>query len=246
MEVMGDWWWGGLAGQLLVALFAPAAAILIAATALRGGSTRAAWIAALVYLSTPWIYRLAVIAYVEGPLCFYHAALVWAAVRGWARSRDRAAADLGTARPAGRLCDGLQVSGLDLGGDSVRSCSRWSIAGGVDRSRPWLCYVLGWAVVMGPWLGKNVIDTGNPVYPLADTDLPRPLLGPGPRDEVVRRATARKPITARSLWSSLVDVAGRSDWQSPLYVALAPLALLASRIAPAGAGRSGDSWPTCS
>ena len=30
MEVMGDWWWGGLAGQLLVALFAPAAAVLIA------------------------------------------------------------------------------------------------------------------------------------------------------------------------------------------------------------------------
>ena len=28
------------------------------------------------------------------------------------------------------------------------------------------------------------------------------------------------------LWSVVVDVAGRSDWQSPLYVALAPLALL--------------------
>ena len=27
-------------------------------------------------------------------------------------------------------------------------------------------------------------------------------------------------------WSSLVDVAGRSDWQSPLYLAFAPLALL--------------------
>ncbi len=90
MEVMGDWWWGGLAGQLLVALFAPAAAVLIAATALHVGSARAAWFAAIVYLSTPWIYRLAVIAYVEGPLCFYHAALVWAAVRGfWDRSISR-------------------------------------------------------------------------------------------------------------------------------------------------------------
>ena len=89
MEVMGDWWWGGLAGQLLVALFAPAAAMLIAATAYRAGSTRAAWIAAIVYLSTPWIYRLAVIAYVEGPLCFFHAALVWAAVRGATTARSR-------------------------------------------------------------------------------------------------------------------------------------------------------------
>ena len=27
MEVLGDWWWGGLVGQLLVALYAPAAAV---------------------------------------------------------------------------------------------------------------------------------------------------------------------------------------------------------------------------
>jgi hypothetical protein len=32
--------------------------------------------------------------------------------------------------------------------------------------------------------------------------------------------------TWKAFWSSLVDVAGRSDWQSPLYVAFAPLALL--------------------
>ena len=30
----------------------------------------------------------------------------------------------------------------------------------------------------------------------------------------------------RLLWSSMVDVAGRSDWQSPLYLAFAPLAFL--------------------
>ena len=35
-----------------------------------------------------------------------------------------------------------------------------------------------------------------------------------------------QPITAAKLWSSMVDVAGRSDWQSPLYLALAPLAFL--------------------
>ena len=82
---------GGLAGQLLVVLFAPAAAILIASTAAQAGSPRAGWVAAIVYLSTPWIYRLAVIAYVEGPLCFYHAALIWAAVAPSAIARSRVA-----------------------------------------------------------------------------------------------------------------------------------------------------------
>ena len=83
---------------------------MIAATAARGGSPRAAWFAAIVYLSTPWIYRLAVIAYVEGPLCFYHAALVWAAVRGWADRVDLAAGAIwGLLGPPGRRRDGLQV-----------------------------------------------------------------------------------------------------------------------------------------
>ena len=81
MEVVGDWWLGALVGQLLIAAFAPASAVLIALTALRLGSLRAAWVAAVVYLTTPWIYRLAVLPYVEGPLCYFHAALIWAAVR---------------------------------------------------------------------------------------------------------------------------------------------------------------------
>ena len=33
-------------------------------------------------------------------------------------------------------------------------------------ARPLVAYVLGWSIVMGPWLLKNVLDTGNPVYPL--------------------------------------------------------------------------------
>ena len=44
MEVLGDWWWGGLVGQLLVALYAPAAAVLIAAATGRVGTrARPGW-----------------------------------------------------------------------------------------------------------------------------------------------------------------------------------------------------------
>src|SRR5205823_4650815 len=83
MEVLDDWWWGALVGQLLVACFAPAAAAFIALTAGRWGAPRAAWFAALIYVTTPWVYRLAELPYVEGPLCAYHAALIWALGRAW-------------------------------------------------------------------------------------------------------------------------------------------------------------------
>jgi hypothetical protein len=223
MEVLGDWWWGALAGQLLVALFAPAAAGMIAATALRAGSPRGAWIAVIVYLSTPWIYRLAVIAYVEGPLCFFHAALVWAVVRG----------QFGREISRGPLWG---LTGLLAGG--AMSCKYPALISAVipfgvialidaRRNRsvvPVTAYVLGWAIVMTPWLGKNIIDTGNPVYPLANSIFQGRYWDPG-REAKWVSAHGPRVVSADQFCESIVDVAGRSDWQSPLYLALAPLAL---------------------
>src|SRR5690606_3608188 len=83
MAVLDDWWRGALAGQLLIAAFAPATAALVAATALRWGSPPAAWFAAVVYLTTSWVFRLGTFPFVEGPLCCYHAALVLVAATAW-------------------------------------------------------------------------------------------------------------------------------------------------------------------
>jgi hypothetical protein len=194
----------------------------VASVAARGARARAACFAAIVYLSTPWIYRLAVIAYVEGPLCYYHAALVWAAARVWT--------DRSGLRPTIWALLGL------LAGCAM-ACKYTALVSAVvpfgclalfelGRSRsvaPVLHYVLGWAVVMAPWLGKNVIDTGNPVYPLANTVFHGRSWDQG-RESKWSAAHGRQPITLSDLTNSLVDVAGRSDWQSPLYFALAPLA----------------------
>jgi hypothetical protein len=88
-----------------------------------------------------------------------------------------------------------------------------------------VAFSIGWAVVMTPWLAKNVIDTGNPVYPLGyrvfggrywDATI----------DQKWSNAHGPRPISAPLLRDAITDVAGRSDWQSPLYAALAPLGLL--------------------
>ena len=226
MAVMADWWWGALAGQLLVALYAPAAAMMIAATA-RRASPRAGWIAALVFLSTPWIYRVAVIAYVEGPLCFYHAALVWGMVRligDPSIPSSRSWAMLGLLAGGAMACKypGLISAVIPFGILALAASFR-------ARTRaPVLAYALGWAVVMSPWLIKNVIDTGDPVYPLGY----RVFHGRDWDDAMQAKwqnIHGPKAISARELWKALVEIAGGSDWQSSLYVALAPLALLRAR-----------------
>jgi hypothetical protein len=224
MEVMDDWWWGGLVGQLLVASFGPATAIVIAATAARAASVRAGWIAAVVYLSTPWIYRLAAIAYAEGPLCFYHGALVWAAVRAWGASGPERVRIWGLTGLLAGCAMGCKYPAL------ISAVIPFGVLAVFDSWKRrsagfFVCYALGWAVVIGPWLGKNVIDTGNPVYPLADRIFHSRHWDEA-REQKWSNGHARQPVTPGEFWNSFVDVAGRSDWQSPLYAALAPLALL--------------------
>ncbi len=123
MVVIGDWWHGALVGQLLVALFAPATAVLIARTAGRWWSDRSGWYAAVVYLTTPWIYRLAVAPYVEGPLCYFHAALVAMGLRTL-RGRHPAHPLLDHRRVTGWRRDGLQVPRAGLGRVAVRLTCR--------------------------------------------------------------------------------------------------------------------------
>lgn len=227
MEVMSDWWWGGLAGQLLVALFGVAAGVLIASTATRLGGWKAGCLAAVVYLTTPWIYRLGVIAYVEGPLCGYQAALLWSFVR-WRTEPGRDAARswtlLGVLAGGAMACKYTAVlpSVLPFGVLSLAECWR-------GRSwRPTAAYVLGWAVVMAPWMAKNVLDTGNPVYPLAYGVLGGRDWTPA-REAQWSQAHGPRPITGFLFRYNFIEVLGRSDWHSPLYAAFAPLAFLNPR-----------------
>ena len=200
-----------------------------------------------MYLSTPWIYRLAAIAYVEGPLCFYHAALDLDCVSG---SGIRLALYyvgiwglLGLLAGCAMGCKytGLVSAVIPFGLLSMLVAWRKRSISVVA----W--YVVGWAIVMVPWLAKNVVDTRNPVYPLAGRVFPGPEWDQG-REAKWQAVHGPRPIelgeswrslgdlvhgrklrpdsfrVVREFWESLVDVAGRSDWQSPLYLALAPLA----------------------
>ncbi len=220
MELLDDWIRGALVGQLAVGLFAPAAAVLIAGAGARLASPAAGALAALVYLTTPWIYRLALIAYVEGPLCFYHAGILWTFSLG-AAILPRARWSLLGLLAGGAM--GCKYPGLI---SAVIPLGMLAVAQGIRKrtAEPLLCLFVGWAIVMGPWLVKNVIDTGNPVYPLADRVF-HSSQWDQEREAKWNRVHGPRPIRLHDFWLSVVDVAGRSDWQSSLYVAFGVFAL---------------------
>jgi hypothetical protein len=230
MEFLNDWWLGALVGQLLIAGFATAAAVLIASTARRIGSPRAGWVAAVVYLTTPWIYRLGVLPYVEGPLCYFHSALIWAITVGQGLPcRDdedgRASPTLRIGSLAGFLAGGAMATKYPALISAVIPFSFWALWASW-RERNWrvaIGFALGVVLVMAPWLGKNVIDTGNPVYPLGYKVFGASHWNAA-RDAKWSAAHGPKAIEVGAFFRSIVDIAGRSDWQSPLFTALVPLA----------------------
>ncbi|MBW3542731.1 MAG: phospholipid carrier-dependent glycosyltransferase [Planctomycetes bacterium] len=273
MVVRGGWYEGAIVGQTVLMAFVPLTALGLYAAGRRWFSSAAGWLAAVIYLSTPWTYRIATIAYAEGGLSFYLLASVLAA--GMAIDRLRAggieAAAASARRGAGRLyllagvmagsafackypgvvqvvvpigaaCALAPLFGRSGGSEPKRShklpaCDespqsqkRSSLpTPGLRQSliRSVFLYTAGVLIAAGPWLLKNTVQTGNPVYPL--------LYGVfGGRDwdaQLDRRFRAGHSLgperfTSKEFVSNVADVAGNNDWHSALVFVFAPLALL--------------------
>lgn len=243
MVTRGDWYFGALVGKAVLMSFAPITALGVYSVTRRIGGETAGWLAATVCLSTPWTYRISIIAYTEGALCCY----VILTLLGFILSQRWTGSPGETARPNGAIL----LTGLLAGSATatkypglVLVAIPFAVAVGgfawLKTAKPqavmrgMMLYGLGVLVTFGPWMTKNFVETGNPVYPLMAS-----LFGvAGWDDELAERWRAghRPPVEVLrdptrwpgDLKQSVLDVAVRNDWQSSLLFGLAPLALLFS------------------
>ena len=251
MVFTGDWWTGGLAGKLAIAGFAPLTALALWAFGRRYISAAAGMVAAIVYLSTPWIALVSAGGLVDGAAAFYLLASVYALAL-WCE--EHAA---GQAAHRGLVLLGLLAGGAVsvkypavvfvvlpaavaigvLAGRSPAAAPTGAgpaaSLGGAGRRRAGVraaaaavtVFVLATAVGCGPWLVKNFVATGNPVYPLAyrvfdgrtRTD---------EKDAQWRRAHAPPNYALSDLAERLGGVLLTSDWNNPLTIPLVALALV--------------------
>lgn len=255
MVLHGDWYRGALAGKCVLMTFGPLTGLALFAAGRRWFGTPAGLFAAGLYLTTPWTYRISTIAYAEGGLSFYLFATLLAVLIAFeppnGESASESPRDDGAVRRMSLLAGLLAGSAMSckypgvlsvvipmfgaVAWKTVRSSecgvrSDGTGAAGSVRFAIWcsLAFALGTAITIGPWLLKNVVETGNPVYPLLYAVF-------GGRDWSAaldaKWRNAHSPHSF-SLWGperdSLVgaalDVMARSDWTSPLLFACAPLA----------------------
>ncbi|MBM80608.1 MAG: hypothetical protein CMJ78_08455 [Planctomycetaceae bacterium] len=243
MVLRDDWFRGALAGKAVLAMFAPLTSLAIFALARRWLSVEAAWLALLVHISTPWTYRISIIAYAEGGLTFYLFAAFFALLLALERLR-RGESIFSHAMLLGLmsgsamackypgvltviipLCGALGFSLLRAKSATAGTSSPLTFA---NIAKPVGAVIVGIALTIGPWLVKNFAETGNPVYPLLYS-----VFGADDWDEDLNRRwkKAHSPDHHQptDIVVKLIDVTAKSDWQSFLVFGFAPLTVIAWR-----------------
>lgn len=256
MTLKADWYSGAQAGKLVLMSFALFTALGIFTTARIWFGSAAGWIAATVFLTNPWTYRISIIAYTEGALSFYLLASLLSLIRTivvlqrWKASVSDTAHESAAnteSRLPGELGSWTFLTGLLAGsamatkypgvlsvviplGLTLVSFS-WVLLKD-DKTLRWsatlklgMLFAAGTLINIGPWLLKNLVETGNPVYPLLYS-----VFGGHDLTEALnakwKNGHGMKPIGLTEFKNSLLDVTMTSDWISPLLFSLAPLTFL--------------------
>ncbi len=249
MEILGDWWLGALVGKTIVALLAPLTALGLFAAGRRLAGTTSGVIAALVYLSTPWIYRVSTDGQIDAVVGFYlflavYATLLWSRDSNGSDRRLLLAGYLAGGSVACKYPPMLFVVIPLTGWILVR---RWRQI--QDNQRPtqdessdasphkpdWQrlavpCGLFLLAVLLGSglWFAKNWMLAGNPTYPLLYE------VFSGQSWTAAQNAQwnhVHRPHDF-SLWLLVKDLARvvlTSEWLSPLLFPLAVLSLATTK-----------------
>lgn len=251
MILTGDWWQGAMVGKLTLACFQILTTLCVFAIARRWAGPGCGLIAAVACLSTPWVLRISLIAYAEGAIAFYLVSTTMAALLvsqiETAADRRRMVAVTGflagsamaskypglvsVVIPIGLYFAVLYAAGPPAFAASAVTTQRRSRTAEFMLSAGVFCIAV--FVAAGPWLAKNFLATGNPVYPLAYSVFAAEDWSPQ-MDAKWKRAHSPPDHDFQRLPLHLADVAARSDWQSGLLFALAvPVLLMIGRHRPA-------------
>lgn len=170
------WWLGGLTAKLLISLYAPLTALLLWCIGRRTGNLVVGTVAAVCYLSLPWIGHVSLGGLNDAVLGFYLLACWWV----WWRSEAGDWRPLLLAGFFGGAAAAIKYPALvfvvlplvietTLRKLGLRGSARVAWVGPrqlVNAALALVLLAIGGALGGGLWYAKNAQLTGNPVYPL--------------------------------------------------------------------------------
>lgn len=166
MSITGDWWLGALVGKSVIATLLPFTAAALYALGLRLGSRTAGIVAAIVYVSFPWMLQVSMFGLIEGAVAFYVALALLVLLGDDSTQHSTSAVALaGFFAGSAAACKYpallfVVVPAVALLGWRARG------QGAATVARQLSIALLSASIACAPWLIKNWRFTGNPTYPL--------------------------------------------------------------------------------
>ncbi len=236
MVLQQDWWTGALTGKLVLACFAPLTTLCVYSIARRYAGLTPAVLAVIIHLTTPWTLRISLIAYAEGALTFYLTATTMLSLllinrkhtnqlsSGFACLLGLLAGSAMACKYTGLVSVIVPASVITLAA-SIRSYPAMKSAGSMTKALSrFTClrivglFVAGICLTVGPWLARNLADTGNPVFPLGYSVFGGSEWNPEINERWKTAHGAPEHQISR-IPQHLLDAAVRNDWTSPLLFA---------------------------
>ena len=232
MVLHQDWWKGAIAGKLTLSGFQFLTALSLYGMCRRHIGIVPGLIAAVAFMSTPWTTRISIIAYAEGALTFFVTATVMLALLSVqsAETKSRLRLIGATGFMAGSAMaakyPGILSAVLPIGLFLAVNC--WNRikttdgnSNGLKRfSTEAFVYVAMVVVAVGPWLIRNTVSEGNPVYPLAYSVFGADDWSPE-MDAKWKKAHSAPEHSVSRIPQHLASVSLRNDWQSGFLFACA-------------------------
>jgi len=227
MILTGDWQLGALVGKTVIAAFTPLCAWALFLAGRRMFSPTAGVVAALVFVSTPWVVSIASGGFVEGASACYLFLAIYALLRGNEKNTSNILL-------AGYLAGSAVATKYPAALFVLLPLAVWLVFR--ERSAKRLgVFLLAAAVGCGLWFGKNAIQTGNPTYPLL-YDVFGGRTWTFEKEQQWNQVHRPHDFSAATFSQDLGRVILTSEWLSPLVIPLAFLAFI-------GQGTRGTRWP---
>jgi dolichyl-phosphate-mannose-protein mannosyltransferase len=247
MVLTGDWWLGSLVGKTVIAAFGPLTGLGLLAAGRRFFSPSVGIVAAVLFVSTPWIVQVSTTGFVEGASALYLLMTLYAFWL-WQKSPDRspmllalcgymAGSAVSCKYPgvlfvvlpfaAGiALMDFEKIESGKADGRKRRPRSSSSSPRGLPAvSRHLTVFFLAVGIGCGLWFAKNWTFTGNPTYPLMYG-----LFGgenwSAEKTQTWNKVHVPTDFSVSALRHDMAGVVLKSKWLSPILMPLAVLALI--------------------
>ena len=235
MVLSGDWWLGALAGKTVIAAFAPLTALALVAAGRRFFSLSVGVVAAIVYISIPWIAQVSSLGLVEGAsACYLFLALYAVLLARREKKGERHLMSQPRLLLAGYLAGGAVACKYPAVLFVLVPLAAWILFGERRQLsmawKPLGVFLLAVVLGCGLWFGKNWAATGNPTYPLLyETFGDSTSTWTPDKNRQWNNVHRPKDFSPRTLARHAARVVLRSEWLSPLVIPLAALAFIVRR-----------------